>query len=164
MYRSFQQKQPAEWIPHQIISSNCTISKQHNFFSRSLQTNLKCVIRTAIEELRNFSSTNSKRWSERDSGSRKPDKHEICNYCHHLKQIINRFIIYFLFFLAEVICYHCLVVCFHSLCFSRLANSQHVSVSLVKRFRLDEALLCGVLVTSPQVKGWLTLVVSYSQK
>lgn len=46
---------------------------------------LKRIVRTAIEKLSNWSSTDCKRWAEGNSRSRKPDKHKICYDGHHLR-------------------------------------------------------------------------------
>lgn len=47
--------------------------------------NLEGVIRAVMEKLGNVSCINREWWSERNSWSRKINKHEIRNYGHYLR-------------------------------------------------------------------------------
>jgi hypothetical protein len=93
----FQTKPPAERILeankrfNQFHMMLICVSKQwpatHNSKKekKNINNNLKCVIRAAVEKLSNSSSTDCKRWAERNSRGRKPDKHKICYDGHHLR-------------------------------------------------------------------------------
>lgn len=79
----FRPKLPANRIDdsHDVIVDKAATKKARKPKSSN---NLKCVIRTAIEELSNTARIDNKRGSKGNSRSRKPDKHKISYNGHHL--------------------------------------------------------------------------------
>lgn len=80
----FQQMPPAQKILEVNIRLYAIMTVYGNKIFQIIGENLECIIRTVEEELSNWSCAHCKRRSKRNSGSRKPDKHKICYYGHHL--------------------------------------------------------------------------------